>query len=498
MANASDTRPRLYSAAQVRDLDARAIRDLPVPGYTLMQRAAQASFDVLRARWPEAGRIAVLCGPGNNGGDGFEIARLARAAGLFADVRQVGPAATAGDAVTARQAWIADGGTIDAFAPEGLAHADVLVDAIFGIGITREVTGEPRAAIEALNARLPGQGVLAVDVPSGLDSDRGTIHGAAVSADVTISFIGRKFGLYTGQGPDVAGDRVFASLGVPDALTATSPALADLLGAADIALALPRRARSSHKGRHGHVLLVGGDEGMSGAILLAARGALRSGAGLVSVATRASHAATLTAAQPEAMVRGVERPRDLRELVERCDVVAIGPGLGQRDWARALFADVLACGKPLVLDADALNLLSERDPPRLPAGGIVTPHPGEAARLLRSRTSDVQGDRLTAVRELAARTGSVAVLKGAGTLIHGPAGTGVCPFGNPGMGVGGAGDVLTGVTAAMVGQGLDPETAARTAVLVHARAGDLAATAKGERGLLPSDLVDALREAVNP
>lgn len=496
MKSEASHRARLYSAAQVRDLDRRAIEDAGIAGYTLMQRAAQAAFEALRDRWPQARRVAVLCGPGNNGGDGYEIARLARAAGLDVVLARVGAIPGTGDAVTAHAAWVGEAGTAPEFDKSMLEDADVIVDAIFGIGITREVTGLAAEAITAINARRVEQGALAVDVPSGLDADTGAVHGVAVRADLSVSFIGRKLGLYTGAGPDHAGHRAFADLGVPAALIEASPALADLQSEADLRAVLPRRARAAHKGTHGHALLVGGETGMAGAVLLAVRGALRSGAGLVSVATRAPHALALVGAQPEAMFHGIEHASAVDELAKRSDALALGPGLGTGVWSAALFERALRACKPLVLDADALNLLARAPSARLPAQSILTPHPGEAARLLGCDTAQVQRDRLKAAMALRARFGAVVVLKGAGSLIVGER-VRLCPYGNPGMGVGGSGDVLTGVIVALLVQGLDAETAAATGVLVHALAGDRAAT-RGERGMIPSDLVEALRAVVNP
>lgn len=480
-------------------MDARAVEELGIPGYTLMRRAARACFEALRMRWPRARRIAVCCGPGNNGGDGYEIAALALAAGWQVQVFQVGKAPTVGDAVFAHAAWVAAGGGLCRFdessQASALADAEVMVDAIFGIGITREVSGDVRAGIERINARRPGQGVLAVDLPSGLDADTGQVHGVAVRADLSISFIGRKLGAYTGEGPDHVGERGHDNLGIPAAWIADAPAQADLLDRADLVMALPRRPRSAHKGRNGHVLVIGGAEGMAGAALLACRGALRAGAGLVSLATRPVHAAVLAAAQPEVMARGVSSAEELDALIARAGVIAIGPGLGQGDWSALLLDRAIASDRPIVLDADALNLIA-RHPRALSSATVLTPHPAEAARLLGASTAQVQADRLSAADALHERYGASIVLKGAGTIVHG-ARRAVCPYGNPGMAVGGSGDVLTGVIAGLMAQGLAAEDAARTGVLVHALAGDAAAE-HGERGLLPSDLVDALRGVVNP
>jgi len=271
-----------------------------------------------------------------------------------------------------------------------------------------------------------------------------------------------------------------------------------VLKPSDLARWLRPRARDSHKGDHGHVLCVGGDSGSGGAIVLCAQAALRGGAGLVSVATRAEHVAALLARQPEAMVHGVDSGEAFAPLLRRADVVAIGPGLGQGEWGRALLDAALRCGKPLLLDADAINLVAEAQS-ALPATTIVTPHPGEAARLLASTAARVQADRGAAARALVDRLGCVVVLKGAGTLVASPDGRFACiAAGNPGMATGGMGDLLAGVIAALRAQGLEGFDAAACGALLHAAAGDAAAEAGGMRGLLPCDLLPQLRRLANP
>jgi len=490
-----DIARRLYSAAQVRELDRRAIEQLHVPGYTLMQRAGAACWQEILRRWPAAERIAVVCGNGNNGGDGYVIARLAHEAGRRVTVLAVGGAPQRGDAVLAHADWLAAGGAVQVFAPAALVGAELLVDALFGIGLSRPVAGEAAVAIAAMRAaRQAGAVVLAVDLPSGLDADTGQVWGEAVEADVTLSFIGRKLGTETGAGPQQAGLRLFDALQVPPTLHADFLPQATLLLADDLLRWLPPRPRDAHKGRHGHVLVVGGDTGMAGAALLAGRAALRAGAGLVTVATRAAHAVALTAAQPELMCHAVESPAALRPLMERADVIAVGPGLGQDDWGRLLFAAILEGRQPLVVDADALNLLAQE--PVQSDRWVLTPHPGEAGRLLGCSSLEVQRDRPAAVRALQQRYGGAIVLKGSGTLVCGR-GLQVCAAGNPGMAVAGMGDTLTGIIAALIGQGLPPDEAAAAGVLVHALAGDRAA-GRGERGLLPTDLIAEIRTLVNP
>ncbi|HHI77107.1 MAG TPA: NAD(P)H-hydrate dehydratase, partial [Gammaproteobacteria bacterium] len=393
----------------------------------------------------------------------------------------------------ARRAWeeaAAAGIEPCAFAgapPQG----EVLVDALLGTGLDRPLAGDWLAAVEAMNAS--GRPVVAVDVPTGLHADGGRVLGAAVQATATPTFIGRKFGLYTGAGPDHAGDVVFHDLGVPADIGAGMEPLAWLIDPVWARAMLPLRSRTAHKGCFGHVLVIGGQPGMGGAAQLAGRAALRSGAGLVSLATAPEHAAMISAVRPELMSHGVSGPGELEPLLERATVLALGPGLGQGAWGSALFQAALASGLPLVVDADGLNLLAAN--PSRREDWVLTPHPGEAARLLGCPVAEVQADRLAAAREIRRRYGGVVVLKGAGSLILGER-VFLSATGNPGMASGGMGDVLTGVIAALLAQGLAPGEAAAAGACLHGAAGDRAA-GDGERGLLASDLIEALRGVVN-
>lgn len=492
----------LHTAEQVREFDHRAIEEHGIPGYTLMTRAAEAALRVLRERWPGVRRIAIVCGPGNNGGDGYVLARLAREAGIEAKVIEMAESERLeGDAATARADWLQAGGkTAKAIGPgtdlaSTFSEAEAIIDALLGTGIDRPVTGVYAEWVAAINAaNCP---VLAIDIPSGLDADCGAIHGCAVRADLTVTFIALKAGLFTGQGPEYAGEVRLAELGVPKAVLADTEPLARRIDAAALSGLLPARPRTAHKGTNGHVLVVGGDIGMAGAARLAGEAALRGGAGLVTVATRPEHAAPLAAAQPELMCHGITSPRDLVPLLHRADAVAIGPGLGRERWGRALFGFVIEAGLPLVVDADAINFLAVE--PAFRHDWVLTPHPGEAARLLGEGVGDIQYNRFTAAAGVMASFGGTCVLKGAGTIVHGPeAGVFVCTAGNPGMASGGMGDVLTGVITALIAQGHAPETAARAGVALHAAAGDAAAREGGERGLIASDLFPHLRRLANP
>ena len=471
-----------YSAAQARELDRLAIAG-GLPGATLMRRAGTQALRTLRFHWPRARRIAVLCGSGNNGGDGYVLAAAARAQGL--DVRLIALGEPRSDeARRAREEFRARGGREEPLdALDG--PYDVLVDGLLGTGLARAPHGEFAQAIARANQA--GGPVLALDIPSGLDADTGHAPGAVIGAQVTVSFIARKLGLYTGVGPQVVGRTVFVDLGVE--IPRDVPAVARAL----VVQRLPRAPRDAHKGMLGRVLVIGGNHGMAGAAALAGGAALRTGAGIVRVATRREHVAPLVARQPELLVNGVEDGAALRALLGDADMVAIGPGLGQDEWARGMLAAVFETAGPLVVDADALNLLA-REPQRREAW-ILTPHPGEAGRLLGADAAAVQRDRPAAVRELVRRYGGVCVLKGAGTLVGDEATPlALCPWANPGLASAGTGDVLTGMIAGLWARGLAPRSAAETGVWRHARAARQLVAQRGEAAMGAGDLLDVLAD----
>jgi len=494
----------LYRAEEVRELDRIAIEDFNIPGATLMTNAGQAAFDALREKWPRLRRMAVLVGTGNNGGDGFVVARLAKAAGYEVRLWQVGDSTRLkGDALTMATQWQESGGSIEPFV-EGLdlGGSEVVIDGLLGTGLNSEVTGDWADAIRAINESHAR--VLALDIPSGLDANTGSVLGVAVHAHLTVTFIGMKQGLLTGKGPAYVGQLAYADCRVPpDVLMQIKPTCSRL-GFAALGHLLGPRPRDMHKGECGHVLVIGGDTGMTGAVRLAAEAAARVGAGLVSVATRAVHAATISAACPEIMAHPVEEVAELRPLLAKATVVVIGPGLGQSAWAQQMLSAVIEQDRPLVVDADALNLLAIEPVQR--EQWILTPHPGEAARLLETDTATIQADRFAAVTALQTRFGGTVVLKGAGSLVaSADMALGLCSDGNPGMASGGMGDVLSGVIAGLLAQrktdnlhGQAQALATRLGVCVHARAADIAAHEGGERGLMASDVIAMLREVVNP
>ena len=483
----------LYSAAQTRALDAAAIHTHGIPGITLMARAAQATFDCLITVWPEPDHVQVLCGTGNNGGDGFLLADIAHKRGIGVTVWQLGdPAKVSGDAALAREQALANGVAIEPYEPGALLRYGILVDAMLGTGLGGEVRAPYDQAIADVNDL--GMPVLAVDIPSGLCADTGRVLGNAVRADVTVSFIGLKRGLYTAAGPDCAGEIEFSSLGVPAEVYQVVPREVCLLDLATLLEQFPMRPAQSHKGSYGTVLVVGGDYGMAGAASLAGEAALRSGAGLVRVATRPEHVAALVARTPELMARGVSSGLELMPLVDAADVLVVGPGLGLSPWSEQLLQVAAESGKPMVLDADGLNLLAQGRVVAQAArdNWLLTPHPGEAARLLASNNAEVQADRFAAAALLQQRFGGVVVLKGNGTLVADGAVLKLSDYGNPGMASGGMGDVLSGVLGGLLAQGLSLADSAALGVCLHGAAADLAA-ADGQRGLAASDLIAPLR-----
>lgn len=453
-----------------------------------MNRAGSEAYAVMRRNWPKARRPVVFCGSGNNGGDGYVVASLAARDGLPVIAVAIGEPRSQ-EASRARDEAVACGVIVVDTADDGLAKCDLIIDGILGTGLSRAPEGTAATAIVSINAC--GAPVFSLDIPSGLDADGGHVPGVVVQADATSTFIGMKIGLLTGLGPEVAGTLYFHDLGVPAAIYREIPPLAERIVAERVRRWLPHRRRCAHKGLHGHVVVVGGNRGMSGALRIASEAAARCGAGLVTALTRAEHSGMINIGRPEIMVSGVTDADALDGLLEGRDALAIGPGLGRDEWARSLFDRALTCNLPRVIDADALNLLAGsgcRD-----AGWILTPHPGEAARLLDCGVDDIASNRIEAARAIVTRHGGVCVLKGCGTIVAGKSAVFVCDRGNPGMAGGGMGDCLTGMLAALLGQGLEPLQAAVCGVWLHARAADREAVANGAVGMLATDLFPWIR-----
>lgn len=489
----------LYTAAQVRSLDQAAIAG-GIPGIQLMKRAGRAAFDLLLERFGNPALISVYAGGGNNGGDGYVLAGLAAQRRVPVEVvALVAPDKLTGDARLAYEFALQEGVTLRAFDARRPPSDGVIVDALLGIGLSGEPRADMASAIEQINAS--GLPVLAVDIPSGLNADSGVAPGAAVRAGITLSFIGLKQGLVTGRGPALCGELILADLDVPASLFERQSPAARLLDLHQCLSWLKPRAADAHKGDFGHVMVIGGDTGYGGAALMAAEAAARAGAGLVSIATRPEHVPAILARRPEVMACGVVSGQELEPWLARPSVLVVGPGLGRSPWSEQMLQQALKSGLPLVLDADALNILAAG---KLVASGsrrnnwLLTPHPGEAARLLGVNTQDVQADRYTFVQSLQQRYGGAVILKGAGSLVADEQDEiGVSIHGNPGMATGGMGDVLAGILGALMAQGLSLSQAARLGACLHGAAADLAADDLGQRSLLATDLMPYLCELLS-
>lgn len=505
-----DLQVPLYSPEQVRELDRVAIEVYDIPGIELMRRAGKSAFNALRARWPQARVVSIYCGAGNNAGDGYIVAQLAHQAGLSVTVWYArSPDLLSGDALIAAKDAIAAGVRVVEYSKLTYAQcfegADVIVDALLGTGISRPIESDYEQLVSHINTSdLP---VLALDVPSGLCANTGAILGAAVAADCTITFIGRKCGLYTGAASAFVGEVIFDDLAVPKFAYTGVQSRAVLMSLDSYSRACAVRSVLAHKGNCGHVLVLGGDYGFAGAALMSASAAARVGAGLISCGTRAEHISALVSALPECMSHVVDSNSQLETLLARATVIVIGPGLGQGAWARWLFNAAVASKKTLVIDADALHLLREiKDLQLLHNNWVLTPHPGEAAMLLGWQTDRVQADRFSAAAEICRLYGGIVVLKGAGTIVanssvaaeEGASANAetcfyVCPYGNAGMASGGMGDILAGTISGLLAQHHDANDAVGLAVCIHSHAADLAAQ-RGCNGLLASDLLPYIRQ----
>jgi ADP-dependent NAD(P)H-hydrate dehydratase / NAD(P)H-hydrate epimerase len=508
----------VFTADEMRRVDQRAIRDLGIPGPTLMENAGRGAAERILAALAslELGRrgvrVAIVSGKGGNGGDGFVVARWLKRAGQRVQVFLVAtPDDLRGDAALKyrdmeRAGIRAQVVRDDALLERALAGADLVVDALLGTGARGAPTPAIAQAIERINAA--GRPVVALDIPSGLSADGTPPDGPVVRASLTTTFAGIKRGLIVGNGPDFAGRVEVVDIGVPPAEVGRG-INTFVLQAADVARHFPSRARQGHKGDYGHLLVVAGSVGKTGAAALAARAAMRAGAGLVTVATARSAqpvvAALLLEAMSEPLVETVAgslalKARDrLLDLAERRDALAIGPGLGLDDETQALARTVVfESRQPCVVDADALTALAGHleGLRAAPAARCLTPHPGEMARLLGVSIADVQRDRIRVARQFAAEWGVHVVVKGAASVIGTPDGTVLLnPTGNPGMASGGTGDVLTGILGAFLARGLPPTDAVASAVYLHGLAGDIAAARQGEESLIAGDVVEALPAA---
>jgi ADP-dependent NAD(P)H-hydrate dehydratase / NAD(P)H-hydrate epimerase len=485
----------IYRTEEVRRIEVLAAAEPEPP--ELMQRAGLAAAELARELAGDSGKpIVVFAGPGNNGGDAFVLARHLKSWWFDVSVHFTGDAQKLSlDAAAAFAAWHEAGGTLTNDVPP-LQRCALVVDGLFGIGLQRDLAGRYAELVSMINA-APAP-ILALDVPSGLHSDSGRILGCAVRASHTITFIGLKPGLLTLDGPDQSGVLHLASLGL-DA-RAFVPSTGSVIGTDVLRQSMRPRRLNSHKGSFGSVAVVGGAAGMVGAALLAARAALKLGGGRIYVGLLDERALPVDPVQPELMVRSADAALELDQVT----VLAVGPGLGVSAQSTALVAKALASTLPLVLDADALNLVATQESlstalSTRKAGTVLTPHPAEAARLLDISTAEVQRDRVEAALNLATKHRCGVVLKGAGSVCAWPDGTwAINTSGNPGMSSAGMGDVLTGIVAALLAQGTTPEIALAAGVYLHGAAADtVVASGRGPAGLTASEIIDAARDILN-
>ncbi|WP_277053727.1 NAD(P)H-hydrate dehydratase [Pseudoalteromonas marina] len=483
----------IFTAKKVRDNEALAAKNSHCELFTLMQRAGHAAFNA----WQDfnAEHTLVVVGHGNNAGDGYISASLIKQAGKRVTLCAVNPEkALTGDAAKAFKLWRDEGGEVNAYTSELLNRSDLIIDAMLGTGITSSVRDNFAKIINEINAS--NKPVLSIDVPSGISADTGQPLGIAIQASKTITFVGIKQGLTTAIGKQHCGELIFDDLNIGPAFFELATSSGTLINIKSFKK-LGARNLNSHKGTHGKLLCVGGNEGTAGAIRLSSEAALRAGAGMVKVYTHSSSVVPVSIGRPELMVTST----NLKEALEWASCVVIGPGLGQDEWAQKTFEEVIyycqTNNMPLVIDADALNLLAKQASSYTLKQCVLTPHPGEASRLLSKTIVDVESNRFENARLCAKRYNATCVLKGAGTLIDNAENTWVCEDGNAALAVGGSGDVLTGIIGALCAQGLDIDEAARYGVTLHAKAGDIASERDGQRGILPSDLFSIVRSLIN-
>ncbi len=496
-------------------LEQLAMRELAINTFDLMVLAGTAVFQILQSNYPSANKLIIFVGSGNNAGDGYIVAGKARSAGMGVEVIQLcSSEKLAGIAMKAYDYAKSSGVEMRPFDADLLdgcsSHRETLIiDAILGVGVNKSVTGLYERAIVAINSAT--HPVVSVDLPSGLNANTGCAMGVAVKADITVSFVGLKQGLLTGEGQDYSGQVFFERFDIPDNIYSSDGSLKPSSRRIDISYLKGRlkpRKKSAHKGDHGHVVVLGGDKGFGGAAIMAAEAAQRSGAGLVTLVTRNEHKTAALVRCPELMVIGREDENNWGGILKRANCIVVGPGLGTNEWGRSMLSEVIEQKKinhtPVLFDADALTLLSQREiilESIKTHNAVFTPHPGEAASLLQCSTEFVQLDRFRAVKELVKLLGGTCLLKGSGSLSfseEGPDTIYLCSEGNAGMASGGMGDILSGIVASFIAQGLSCAEALNCGICIHGEAGDLASRANGERGLRATDLFPFLVKLLNP
>ncbi|MEM5499039.1 NAD(P)H-hydrate dehydratase [Paraglaciecola mesophila] len=491
---------KVFLAQQVRQHEKAAATASGYQMHALMQRAGQGVFRHLKVIFPYVHNLLVVVGAGNNAGDGYVVATLAKFFGWQVTVAALDPDKPLhGDAYTAQQTWLSEGGEVIPWRDADFSIYDVVVDGILGTGLNGPVRGDALDLVHAINASsIP---VLSIDVPSGLNSDTGAPLGACINADCTVTVVAQKAGLLTGQGKSYCGKLIYDDLDIADAFNAIATPHAYLVNYAHLPT-LNKREANAHKGHFGRLLTLGANTGMPGSLRLTSEAALRTGAALVRAYCHSDSRLPISMGRPELMLASDQ----LSIHLDWSSCIAIGPGLGTDEWAVSLFNEVMShlhsTQKPCVIDADGLNMLADSSASHQSAlskeYSVMTPHPGEAARLLGCSVTEIEQDRLKAAQSLANKYNAIAVLKGAGSIISNGEQSWICTDGNPGMATAGMGDTLTGIIAGLLAQKMTATEAALYGVCLHANAADNVAHQYGQRGMLASDLFEPLRVLVNP
>ena len=497
---------KLYTASETRKIDNLAVKEKGVSGYSLMQMAAEFTLDVILREFSPVEELIIFCSKGKNSGDGFLLGSFAKEFGLevtivMSNTSNVikGVSRKAFEEMKDAKVKIISTKSVEKLK---VSNKTVIVDALIGTGLKGNLRKNIKESILALNklgVKLP---VLSLDIPSGVNPDTGDADDIAVYADITATFVAQKRGCFTSVGKKFSGEIIYSDLEIPKNLFSKITSTSYVVDYEDSISKVVYREQDAHKGHFGNVVIVGGDRGLGGAGLLSSRAAVYSGAGLTSLVTRPEHVSASLVSCPEVMVKGVDSGQDLEEYLVKPDVIAIGPGLGQSAWSEQMIQRVFWEAEKrdvsVIMDADALNLLTKlKLSSNLPKRLILTPHPGEAARLLNTSVAVIESNRFSAAAKIQKKFNATVVLKGSGTVIcHKSGGTqkwGICDSGNPGMATGGMGDVLTGIIAGLLAQGLTLKEAAEAGVDLHAKAADQASLEFGEAGLTSSDVINELK-----
>ena len=479
----------LYSSEQVYELDRLAINNDKQSGQQLMQKAADSVWREIQSRWPDYQQIVIFAGSGNNGGDAFALAYRALKAGYRVRLFYLGNLSNQSvESAYYRNLWEQSGGSSEPWQEQEF-QADIIVDGLLGIGLSQPLNQQWLDLVKRINNHSAIR--VCIDIPSGLNANTGSAMPLAIAADLTVSFIGRKQGCYLADGPDICGEKVFNDLGLSSVSVSKVDATLQVLDVDRVCLP-PRRKQNSFKNQYGHVLVIGGGPGMSGAAQLSALAALRCGSGLVSLSV---HPDNYTIAASQNVELMVSTWMDLPQQLAKATVIVLGPGLGNTEDAGHLLQQLKTVNLPMVVDADALHIdfvdaIQSTDV-------VLTPHPGEMARLLNATTALVQQDRVNALNQVIQRWDHVCLLKGFGTLIgKNKYPLALCKNGHPGMATAGTGDVLAGLIAGYIAQGLDTFTATKSAVLIHALAAERYALEQDADCLIATDIIGQLPRVV--